>query len=99
MIFRQPISSCRVWLALLFVNFFNEFVDLWIERWPDPARQYGQGMKDLLLTMTIPTILILVARFAPRLLVRQAEEPKGLRIEPSVRSYRRPSAAAASRGQ
>jgi hypothetical protein len=35
-------------------------------------------MKDLLLTMTIPTFLMLVARFTPRLLVRQAELPKGL---------------------
>ena len=77
-LFRQPISSWRVWLALLFINFFNEFVDLWVERWPDPTRQYGQGMKDLLLTMTIPTILILVARLSPRLLVPQAEVPKEL---------------------
>lgn len=68
LLFRQPISSWRVWVALLCLNFFNEFVDLWVERWPDPARQYGQGLKDLLLTMVIPTILVLVSRFAPRLL-------------------------------
>ena len=57
-----------MWAALLCLNFFNEFVDLWAERWPDPARQYSQGMKDLLLTMTVPTILALVARFSPKLL-------------------------------
>jgi len=67
-LFRCSISSWRVWAALLCLNFFNEFVDLWAERWPDPARQYGQGMKDLLLTMTVPTILALVARFSPKLL-------------------------------
>ena len=77
-LFRQTLSSWRVWLALLFVNVFNEFVDLWVERWPDPARQYGQGMKDLILTMTIPTILILVVRLAPRLLVRQPDVPEEL---------------------
>lgn len=67
---RCSISSWRVWFALLCLNFFNEFVDLWAERWPDPARQYGQGMKDLLLTMTVPTILLLVSRFSPALLGR-----------------------------
>jgi hypothetical protein len=67
-LFRSPISSWRVWAALLSLNFFNEFVDLWAERWPDPARQYGQGMKDLILTMTVPTILVLVARYSPTLL-------------------------------
>ncbi|HEX6409328.1 MAG TPA: hypothetical protein VFZ88_01910 [Sphingomicrobium sp.] len=65
LLFRRPISDVRVWVALLCLNFFNEFVDLWAERWPDPAHQYGQGMKDLLLTMVVPTILVLVARFAP----------------------------------
>lgn len=65
LLFQRPIADVRVWAALLCLNFFNEFVDLWAERWPDPARQYGQGMKDLLLTMVVPTILYLVSRFAP----------------------------------
>ena len=72
-LFRCSISSWRVWAALLCLNFFNEFVDLWAERWPDPARQYGQGLKDLLLTMTVPTILVLVARFWPMLLAPRQE--------------------------
>ena len=76
-LFRCSISSWRVWGALLFLNFFNEFVDLWAERWPDPARQYGQGMKDLVLTMSVPTILVLVARFAPTLLAPTSTPPQG----------------------
>ena len=75
-LFRSSISSWRVWGALLCLNFFNEFVDLWAERWPDPARQYGQGMKDLLLTMTVPTILVLVSRFFPTLLAPAATPPQ-----------------------
>lgn len=74
-LFRCSISSWRVWAALFCLNFFNEFVDLWAERWPDPARQYGQGMKDLLLTLTVPTILVLVARYAPTLLAPPPREP------------------------
>ena len=70
LLFRRPISDVRVWVALLCLNFFNEFVDLWAERWPDPARQYGEGMKDLFLTMVVPTILLLVSRFAPAIFSR-----------------------------
>jgi len=75
-LFRCSIASWRVWAALLCLNFFNEFVDLWAERWPDPARQYGQGMKDLILTMTVPTLLVLVARFAPTLLAPAGTPPQ-----------------------
>jgi hypothetical protein len=73
---RCSISSWPVWAALLCLNFFNEFVDLWAERWPDRTRQYGQGMKDLLLTMTVPTILVLVARFSPTLLAPADRPPQ-----------------------
>lgn len=70
LLFRRPVSDVRVWAALLCLNFLNEFVDLWAERWPDPPRQYGQGMKDLLLTMVVPTILVLVSRFTPTIFSR-----------------------------
>ena len=36
------------WFALILCN---EAVDLWVERWPDPGQPYGEGVKDLLLTM------------------------------------------------
>jgi hypothetical protein len=42
-------------------------VDLWLEQWPDPGQQYGEGAKDLLLTMAVPTIIMLAARSRPDL--------------------------------
>jgi hypothetical protein len=46
----------------------NEAGDLWVEQWPEPAMQYGEGLKDIVLTMFLPTVLILVARFRPGIL-------------------------------
>jgi hypothetical protein len=64
---RRPLSSLRPWLWLLAIIGWNETVDLWVEQWPDPGMQYGEGAKDLILTMFLPTILMLVVRFAPGL--------------------------------
>jgi hypothetical protein len=46
---------------------FNEAVDLWIERWPDPGMQYGETAKDVFLTMVLPTVLLACARARPQL--------------------------------
>ena len=64
---RRPLSSIRPWLWLLAIIGWNETVDLWVEQWPDAGMQYGEGAKDLLLTMLLPTVLLLAARFAPGL--------------------------------
>jgi hypothetical protein len=65
---RRPLTSWRPWLWLLALILWNEAVDLWVERWPDPGQQYGEGAKDLLLTMVVPTIVMLAARLRPDLL-------------------------------
>jgi hypothetical protein len=64
---RRPLTSRTPWLWLFAIILWNETVDLWIERWPDPGQQYGEGAKDLLLTMAIPTILMFAARWRPDL--------------------------------
>jgi len=66
-IMRRPLSSRWPWLWLLAVIAWNETVDLWTETWPDPGQQYGEGAKDLLLTMLLPTILGVLVRVAPGL--------------------------------
>ena len=68
-LFRRSLRSVWPWLIVLALELGNEWVDLAIERWPVPAEQYGEGMKDILLTMALPTLLLLVARFRPRWLV------------------------------
>src|SRR3954447_24846912 len=54
MLWRRPLSDWRPWLTVLGLLLLNEFVDLWVERWPDLAMQYGESAKDLLLTMILP---------------------------------------------
>lgn len=64
---RRPITAWLPWLLVFAVILWNEIVDLWLEVWPEPGRQYGEGVKDLLLTMFVPTILMLAARYRPDL--------------------------------
>lgn len=67
LLFRRPVTSWRPWLWLFAAILWNEAVDLWVERWPDPGQQYGEGAKDVLLTMMLPTILLWAARSRPDL--------------------------------
>lgn len=67
LITRRPISAWRPWFWLLALTLWNETVDLWVEVWPDPGQQYGEGAKDILLTMLLPTLLVMAARYRPDL--------------------------------
>lgn len=74
---RRPLTSWRPWLWLFAAILWNETVDLWVERWPDPGQQYGEGTKDLLLTMLLPTILTLALRSRPDLFRANAHRRRG----------------------
>jgi hypothetical protein len=65
-VLRTSIRSPWPWLAVLLLELANEWHDLRAEHWPDLQMQYGEGVKDLLLTMALPTVLLLLARYAPR---------------------------------
>ena len=67
LLLRRPLYSWRPWLWLLAAALWNEVVDLWVEQWPDPGQQYGEGVKDLLLTLAVPTIMMIAARARPDL--------------------------------
>ena len=64
---RRPLTSWTPWLWVLAFILWNETVDLWTERWPDPGMQYGEGTKDVGLTMLVPTLLMFAARARPDL--------------------------------
>jgi hypothetical protein len=64
---RRPITSCYPLLWLFAIIAWNETVDLWTEKWPDPGQQYGEGAKDLALTILLPTVLMFAARARPDL--------------------------------
>jgi len=67
LLLRRPITSWFPLTWCLAITLWNETVDLWIEQWPDPGRQYGEGAKDLVLTMAVPVILMTAARMRPDL--------------------------------
>ena len=76
-LFRRPVTDARQWLAVLALELLNEWSDLTVERWPEMASQLGEGMKDIFLTMLVPTILLLIARHRPRLLVPVEDTERG----------------------
>jgi len=64
---RRPLTSWAPWLCALAAIMWNESVDLVVERWPERSWQYGEGAKDVLLTMFVPTVIMLAARLRPEL--------------------------------
>ena len=76
LVLRSPLYTWRCWLWLLAATPWNEAVDLWVEQWPDPGQQYGEGAKDLLLTMAVPTLIMLAARLRPDLFRMSARKKR-----------------------
>jgi hypothetical protein len=70
LLMRRSIADWPPVLAVLAIELANEANDLRTERWPEPAMQYGEGIKDILLTMFLPLLLLAVARTRPQLLRR-----------------------------
>ena len=68
---RRTIASWLPWLVMLALILFNETVDLWVEHWPDRMLQYGDGAKDIILTMALPTLLLVTARLMPQIYARK----------------------------
>jgi hypothetical protein len=68
-LFRRPTSSLIPWFALLLIELANEAYDLHVELWPNLSTQLGEGAKDILLTMALPTLILIIARVRPHWLV------------------------------
>jgi hypothetical protein len=64
---RRSLTSWLPWLWVLAFILWNETVDLWTEQWPDAGMQYGEGAKDVALTMFGPTLLMFAVRVRPDL--------------------------------
>lgn len=73
LLLKRNLASALPWLVTLFLGVGNEVYDLHVELWPDVASQLGEAAKDLLLTMALPTLLLLVARRRPTLLASHVE--------------------------
>ena len=87
---RRSARSVWPWLMVLGLELANEWVDLHVEVWPQHAIQWAECAKDVLLTMALPTLLLIVARCRPRLLSGDtsvvATEPwdKGVSRSPGI---------------
>ena len=67
LLLRKPVTSWKPWLWLFAIILWNETVDLWMEQWPDAGQQYGEGAKDVIVTMLVPTLIMFAARIRPEL--------------------------------
>lgn len=65
---RRSLRDKGPWLVVLVLELLNESYDLWVERWPSLAMQLGEGLRDVIGTMLLPTLLWWVAQRRPRLL-------------------------------
>ena len=67
---RRSLASWAPWLAVLALELLNEANDFAVETWPyvDRPMQWGEGLKDVLLTLFLPTVLLVVAKRWPKLL-------------------------------
>lgn len=70
---RCSVAQWRPWLVVLALELANEASDLYGEVWPNRSEQWGESAKDLALTLLLPTLLLVISRFAPRLLVREVD--------------------------
>ncbi|MCL6740399.1 hypothetical protein LZ518_04550 [Sphingomonas sp. RB56-2] len=74
-VLRQSLANILPWFATLILEIGNEIYDLSVEIWPDPGMQLGEGAKDIILTMALPTLLLLAARLSPNLLTGSGNQP------------------------
>ena len=69
-LFKSSVARPMPLLAVLALELLNEANDFRVEIWPDPGMQFGEAVKDVVLTMFLPTLIFLVARHRPKLLVQ-----------------------------
>ena len=65
---KASVGHVLPWLGVLILELLNEWSDLSFEVWPNHAVQWGESAKDVLLTMALPSILLIVSRRWPDLL-------------------------------
>ena len=68
LVLKRSVANALPWAATLLLEIGNEAYDFHVELWPDPGSQLGEAAKDVMLTMALPTLLLIVARRLPRLL-------------------------------
>jgi hypothetical protein len=70
---RRSLAHPLPWLFVAGLVVANEYFDLQLEIWPNRGDQWGETAKDVVTTLLAPTVFLLVARWAPGLLVAPAQ--------------------------
>ena len=65
---RRSLASPWPWLIVFLAAVANEWWDLTYEIWPTRDDQWAESVRDTWNTMLLPTVLLILARFAPGLL-------------------------------
>lgn len=72
-VLRRSLANWLPWLAVLAIELLNEANDYFFEIWTNAVpQQFGEMTKDVALTMAMPTLVLVVARFWPHLLTGRA---------------------------
>jgi hypothetical protein len=74
---RRSLASLLPWLVVLVAALLNEGLDITRDGIFEPYER-AAALHDLWNTMLVPTVLALLARFAPRLFVRDRAAPPPL---------------------
>ena len=69
LILKKSLAHWFPWMTVLALALANEANDLFVERWPSAAMQFGESLKDVFLTVAIPTLLLILAKWRPALLI------------------------------
>ena len=91
LLLRRSLAHPLPWLCLLAVLVVNEAVDLREPDRPIEEWQVVGGLRDVWNTLLLPTVLMLLARFAPRLMTGRAAaaaaegQPPAIQDEPEAR--------------
>jgi len=68
LLLRTTVARPLPLFIVLLVEIANEASDFRAEIWPQLAMQAGEAAKDVILTMIVPALIFLVARYRPTLL-------------------------------
>jgi hypothetical protein len=75
LLLRRPLSSPLPWLFVLAAILANEVYDYRYEVWPQRSEQVAEAVRDVWNTMLVPTLILIVARYFPRLLTGSRADP------------------------
>lgn len=84
LVLRRSLKSPLPWLVLLVLELANEYYDWTYEVWPGPERQIqaAEGIRDIWNTMAVPTFLLVVSRWFPRLFTGGSVAPAADKAAP-----------------